>query len=228
MAPASSSSLQENLMNSAINESVVSASGNEDVSQSVSILSPSNRGNDVSVAMTSSDVAMDTNDYRSSVSSSEATAMETSGYRSRDVRSSGVNVQIDNDSGSSRENPDRYVSGVGSVVNVGSASSRTSYVAHGNNHSSSLSTLSHQEGSGTAIATATARTFRHVHTAVVIANGNEGGPQIALRTAINRAIAGAFAGSGEGAVASNIINTTHRLQWWDFSKCVMPDIKNGM
>lgn len=125
------------------------------------------------------------------------------------------------------QNDSNFVSGVGSVINVGGTSSRTSYVAHGSNYSSSLSSLSNQSGSGTAIATATARTFRHVHTAVVIANGTNEGPQMALRTAINRAIAGAFAGSGEGAVASNIINTTHRLQLWDFSKFRMPNLKDG-
>ncbi|EDO28267.1 predicted protein, partial [Nematostella vectensis] len=148
--------------------------------------------------------------------------------RSTDVTVSMDSVGLGNEEGPGyNANGDRLLSGVGSVFNVGSVSSRTSYVSHGSNYSSSLSTLSNAEGSGTAIATATARTFRHVHTAVVIANGTNGGPQVALRTAINRAIAGAFAGSGEGAVASNIINTTHRLQWWDFSKVKMPDIKNG-
>jgi len=28
-------------------------------------------------------------------------------------------------------------------------------------------------------------------------------------------------------VASNIINTTHRLQWWDFSQVKLPDLKNS-
>lgn len=121
---------------------------------------------------------------------------------------------------------DRVV-GVGRVINVGPGSSRTSYLAHGSNHSSSFATLSGSQGSGTAVATATARTFRHVHTAVVVADGTNGGPQFALRTAINRAIAGAFAGCGEGAVASNIINTTHRLQWWDFSQVKLPDLKSS-
>lgn len=218
-----------------MNESTFSAMNNDDMSQSISILpmTTTNPSNDVTMSMTTPDVAMGTSDSPLRNVSFDTDNMETANadFRRRNVRSSGVNVQIGSSINESseavRDGAERLVSGVGSVVNVGGgASSRTSYVAHGQNHSSSLSTLSHNEGSGTAIATATARTFRHVHTAVVIANGNEGGPQIALRTAINRAIAGAFAGSGEGAVASNIINTTHRLQRWDFSKCVMPDIKN--
>lgn len=36
-----------------------------------------------------------------------------------------------------------------------------------------------------------------------------------LQAAINRAIAGAFMGVGESAVASNIVNVTHRIQRWD-------------
>ena len=127
---------------------------------------------------------------------------------------------------SSDEASDRVV-GVGRVVNVGPSSSRTSFLSHGSNHSSSFATLGGSLGYSTAVATATARTFRHVHTAVVVADGTNGGPQFALRSAINRAIAGAFAGCGEGAVASNIINTTHRLQWWDFSQVKLPDLKNS-
>lgn len=126
----------------------------------------------------------------------------------------------------SEEASDRVV-GVGRVINVGPSSSRTSFLSHGSNHSSSFATLGGSPGYGTAVATATARTFRHVHTAVVVADGTNGGPQFALRSAINRAIAGAFAGCGEGAVASNIINTTHRLQWWDFSQVKLPDLKNS-
>lgn len=126
----------------------------------------------------------------------------------------------------SEEASDRVV-GVGRVINVGPSSSRTSFLSHGSNHSSSFAALPGSLGYGTAVATATARTFRHVHTAVVVADGTNGGPQFALRSAINRAIAGAFAGCGEGAVASNIINTTHRLQWWDFSQVKLPDLKNS-
>jgi len=39
--------------------------------------------------------------------------------------------------------------------------------------------------------------------------------------------AGAFLGSGESAVANNIINHTHRIQAWDFSHCNIPDISNS-
>mgnify|MGYP000214676336 CR=1 FL=1 len=125
------------------------------------------------------------------------------------------------------DQPDDRVVGVGRVINVGPSSSRSSYLSHGSNHSSSFATLGGSQGSGTAVATATARTFRLVHTAVEVADVTNGGPRFALRTAINRAIAGAFAGCGEGAVASNIINTTHRLQWWDFSRVELPDLKNS-
>ncbi|XP_070563739.1 activating molecule in BECN1-regulated autophagy protein 1A-like isoform X2 [Ptychodera flava] len=52
-------------------------------------------------------------------------------------------------------------------------------------------------------------------------------PSPALHSAINRAIAGAFAGNGETAVASNIVNTTHRLQWWDFTSCQLPNISDS-
>lgn len=131
------------------------------------------------------------------------------------------------DAGSAPEDAGDRVVGVGRVINVGPSSSRSSYLSHGSNHSSSFATLGGSQGSGTAVATATARTFRHVHTAVVVSDVTNGGPQFALRTAINRAIAGAFAGCGEGAVASNIINTTHRLQWWDFSRVELPDLKSS-
>ncbi|KAI8499564.1 mitophagy [Branchiostoma belcheri] len=49
----------------------------------------------------------------------------------------------------------------------------------------------------------------------------------AVHSAINRAIAGAFIGTGESAVASNIVNTTHRLQWWDFTKYQLPEISDA-
>ena len=86
------------------------------------------------------------------------------------------------------------------------------------------SSISGVEPDAHAIATATARTPRHVHTAVVIAGGNENESDTALRTAINRAIAGAFAGNGEGAVAANIVNTTYRLQLWDLNDDVVADL----
>ena len=34
-------------------------------------------------------------------------------------------------------------------------------------------------------------------------------------------------GTGESAVANNIINQTHRIQFWDFTKLDIPDITNG-
>ena len=40
-------------------------------------------------------------------------------------------------------------------------------------------------------------------------------------------ISGAFMGTGESAVANNIINQTHRIQFWDFTKLDIPDITNG-
>ena len=86
------------------------------------------------------------------------------------------------------------------------------------------SSISGVEPDAHAIATATARTPRHVHTAVVIAGSNENESETALRTAINRAIAGAFAGNGEGAVAANIVNTTYRIQLWELSHDVMADL----
>lgn len=38
---------------------------------------------------------------------------------------------------------------------------------------------------------------------------------------------GASIGDGQSAVASNIANTTYRLQWWDFTKFDLPEISNG-
>lgn len=38
---------------------------------------------------------------------------------------------------------------------------------------------------------------------------------------------GAVIGDGQSAVASNIANTTYRLQWWDFTKFDLPEISNG-
>ena len=78
-----------------------------------------------------------------------------------------------------------------------------------------------------AVATATARTPRHVHTAVVVAGGLAEESEEALRTAINRAIAGAFAGNGEGAVASNIANSTYRLQLWNLVGAGVPLLAEG-
>ncbi|KAG8012985.1 Activating molecule in BECN1-regulated autophagy protein 1 [Nibea albiflora] len=38
---------------------------------------------------------------------------------------------------------------------------------------------------------------------------------------------GASIGDGQSAVASNIANTTYRLQWWDFTKFDLPEISNA-
>ena len=169
----------------------------------------SNEGDEVSMSLTAGDT-----DVYSDVG--EATA-----------NSDGMEQSVPFEAVPPSEDASDRVVGVGRVINVGPSSSRTSFLSHGSNHSSSFATVGGSLGYGTAVATATARTFRHVHTAVVVADGTNGGPQYALRSAINRAIAGAFAGCGEGAVASNIINTTHRLQWWDFSQVKLPDLKNS-
>lgn len=46
-------------------------------------------------------------------------------------------------------------------------------------------------------------------------------------TAIVLIFSGASIGDGQSAVASNIANTTYRLQWWDFTKFDLPEISNG-
>ncbi|XP_033741776.1 uncharacterized protein LOC117328359 [Pecten maximus] len=66
----------------------------------------------------------------------------------------------------------------------------------------------------------------HPHYSVSILDDTINRPNDALQTAINRAIAGAFMGRGEPAVANNIINHTHRIQAWDFTKCDIPDISD--
>lgn len=48
-----------------------------------------------------------------------------------------------------------------------------------------------------------------------------------LQRTINHAIADALAERGNIAVASNIISTTYRLQWWDFTKLDMPKLKDS-
>ncbi|XP_064594886.1 activating molecule in BECN1-regulated autophagy protein 1-like [Liolophura sinensis] len=71
------------------------------------------------------------------------------------------------------------------------------------------------------------RRHLHPHYGVSILDETINRPNDALQAAINRAIAGAFMGTGEAAVASNIINLTHRIQCWDFSRCVIPDISQA-
>ncbi|XP_030844730.1 activating molecule in BECN1-regulated autophagy protein 1 [Strongylocentrotus purpuratus] len=52
-------------------------------------------------------------------------------------------------------------------------------------------------------------------------------PSPSVHYAINRAIANALAGRGQMAVANNISNRTHRLQWWDMSDFFLPDITDA-
>uniref|UniRef100_A0A671PYL1 Activating molecule in BECN1-regulated autophagy protein 1-like n=1 Tax=Sinocyclocheilus anshuiensis TaxID=1608454 RepID=A0A671PYL1_9TELE len=53
-----------------------------------------------------------------------------------------------------------------------------------------------------------------------------GQPGLATHSSVNRVLAGAVIGDGQSAVASNIANTTYRLQWWDFTKYDLPEISN--
>ncbi|XP_062849316.1 activating molecule in BECN1-regulated autophagy protein 1B isoform X2 [Trichomycterus rosablanca] len=50
---------------------------------------------------------------------------------------------------------------------------------------------------------------------------------LATHSSINRVLAGASIGDNQSAVASNIANTTYRLQWWDFTKFDLPEISNA-
>uniref|UniRef100_A0A671RU02 Activating molecule in BECN1-regulated autophagy protein 1-like n=1 Tax=Sinocyclocheilus anshuiensis TaxID=1608454 RepID=A0A671RU02_9TELE len=54
-----------------------------------------------------------------------------------------------------------------------------------------------------------------------------GQPGLATHSSVNRVLAGAVIGDGHSAVASNIANTTYRLQWWDFTKFDLPEISNA-
>ncbi|XP_014662937.1 PREDICTED: activating molecule in BECN1-regulated autophagy protein 1-like isoform X2 [Priapulus caudatus] len=49
----------------------------------------------------------------------------------------------------------------------------------------------------------------------------------ALQSAINRAIAGAFAVQGEPVMANRFTNLTHRIQRWDFRQYRIPDISDA-
>ncbi|XP_074661706.1 activating molecule in BECN1-regulated autophagy protein 1B-like [Tubulanus polymorphus] len=68
------------------------------------------------------------------------------------------------------------------------------------------------------------RHLLHPHYAVSILDDSTNRPSDNIQSAINRAIAGAFMSTGEPAVASNIVNVTHRIQRWDFRGCDIPDI----
>ncbi|KAH9519395.1 hypothetical protein Btru_075441 [Bulinus truncatus] len=52
-------------------------------------------------------------------------------------------------------------------------------------------------------------------------------PNDAMQRLMNRTIAGAFLQRDEHAVANNIVPQTHRIQRWDISKSVVPDISNA-
>ncbi|XP_044606570.1 activating molecule in BECN1-regulated autophagy protein 1 isoform X9 [Equus asinus] len=54
-----------------------------------------------------------------------------------------------------------------------------------------------------------------------------GQPGLATHSSVNRVLAGAVIGDGQSAVASNIANTTYRLQWWDFTKFDLPEISTA-
>ncbi|XP_069077813.1 activating molecule in BECN1-regulated autophagy protein 1 isoform X3 [Pleurodeles waltl] len=54
-----------------------------------------------------------------------------------------------------------------------------------------------------------------------------GQPGLATHSSVNRVLAGAVIGDGQSAVASNIANTTYRLQWWDFTSFDLPEISNA-
>ncbi|XP_033123838.1 activating molecule in BECN1-regulated autophagy protein 1-like isoform X2 [Anneissia japonica] len=66
----------------------------------------------------------------------------------------------------------------------------------------------------------------HRHYDVSIFDEEVGRPSRNVHAVVNRAIADAFNIRGETAVANNIKNTTHRLQWWDFTRQELPDISN--
>ena len=68
------------------------------------------------------------------------------------------------------------------------------------------------------------RRHLHPHYSVSILDDTINRQNDFLQAAINRAIAGAFMGVGESAVASNIVNVTHRIQRWDFRQCTMPPV----
>ncbi|KAL3882386.1 hypothetical protein ACJMK2_028735, partial [Sinanodonta woodiana] len=72
------------------------------------------------------------------------------------------------------------------------------------------------------------RQHLHPHYSSSILDDTINRPNNAIQSAINRAIAGAFMGTGEGlAVASNIMNQTHRIQCWDFRQYAIPDITDA-
>ena len=71
------------------------------------------------------------------------------------------------------------------------------------------------------------RRHLHPHYSVSILDDTINSQNDGLQAAINRAIAGAFMGVGESAVASNIVSVTYRIQRWDFRQCTVPDITDS-
>lgn len=71
------------------------------------------------------------------------------------------------------------------------------------------------------------RHYLHPHYSRSILDETINRPTTAIQSAINRAIAGALMGTVESAVANNITNQTHRIQFWDFTKLDIPDITNA-
>ncbi|CAC5390862.1 Activating molecule in BECN1-regulated autophagy protein 1 [Mytilus coruscus] len=67
----------------------------------------------------------------------------------------------------------------------------------------------------------------HPHYSVSILDDTINRPHDAVQRAINHTIAGAFMGRGEAAVASNIVNQTYRIQYWDMISNAVPDISDG-
>ncbi|CAG2197955.1 Activating molecule in BECN1-regulated autophagy protein 1 [Mytilus edulis] len=66
----------------------------------------------------------------------------------------------------------------------------------------------------------------HPHYSVSILDDTINRPHDAVQRAINHTIAGAFMGRGEAAVASNIVNQTYRIQYWDMIANAVPDISD--
>ena len=66
----------------------------------------------------------------------------------------------------------------------------------------------------------------HPHYSVSILDETSNRQDYGLQSAINRAIAGVFQSSGETSIASNILNTSYRIQRWPFSRNCIPNIKN--
>ncbi|XP_013397817.1 activating molecule in BECN1-regulated autophagy protein 1 [Lingula anatina] len=71
------------------------------------------------------------------------------------------------------------------------------------------------------------RRYLHPHYSVNILDEAINQPNDAFQTAINRTIASVFMGSGEAAVANNIVNITHRIQQWDLRDNPVPDIMDA-